>query len=164
MMKSLWSIGLLLILFHSNTIIAQKIVSGKSSLVHVKLKPECKRGLPPNLYADLTYEDGNNNGILESNEKSLLRLRITNKGKGPAQGLFVKIKDNIYDPEFHVQDGQKIPFLYPGQSTEVNVPKKAGFDIKTKEHKLEILVTERTCLVYQYFQVVTEIIMEISLI
>ena len=140
-MRTLFMTGFILLAF-MQTIFAQKVISGKSNPTRIVLNPEFKRGMPPNLYVDLTYEDGNKNGILEPDEVSVLKLRITNKGKGPAQGLLITVKDNVYDPEFHVQDRQKIPYLYPGQSTEINVPIKAGFDIKTKEHKLEILVTE----------------------
>ncbi len=104
---------------HATLAQKQKLVSGKSKPVRIVLNPEFKRGMPPNLYIDMTYEDGNKNGILEPNEVFVLKLTITNKGKGPAQGLLVQVKDNIYDPEFYIQDGQKIPFLYPGQSTEV---------------------------------------------
>ena len=140
-MKTLIISGFILLAF-TGSIMAQKVVSGKSKPTHVVLKPEYKRGMPPNLYVDLTYEDGNKNGILEPNEVSVLKLKITNKGKGPAQGLLIKVSDNVYDPEFHILDGQKIPYLYPGQTTEVNVPIKAGFDIKSKEHKLKISVSE----------------------
>jgi len=121
---------------------AQKVISGKSNSTRVVLKPDFKRGLPPNLYVDMTYEDGNKNGILEPNEVSVLKLKITNKGKGSAQGLLVQVKDNVYDPGFHIRDGQKIPYLYPGHSAEVSIPISAEFNVKTKEHKLEILVTE----------------------
>ena len=121
---------------------AQKTVSGKSKATRIKLQPKYERGLPPNLYVDLTYEDGNKNGILEANEVSLLKLKITNKGKGVAQGLLVRVNDNTYDPEFKILDGQKIPYLSPGQSTEVKIPIKAGFEVKTNEHKLKIVIYE----------------------
>ena len=140
-MKKLLFLGFLMFVMAAPAA-AQKVISGKSKPTRVVLTPDFKRGLPPNLYVNMTYEDGNKNGILEPNEVSVLKLKITNKGKGPAQGLLVQVKDNVYDPEFHIRDGQKIPYLYPGQSTEVNIPIKAGFNVKTKEHKLEILVTE----------------------
>ncbi|HDO27839.1 MAG TPA: hypothetical protein ENH02_06960 [Bacteroidetes bacterium] len=140
-MKKLLFLGFLMFVIAAPAA-AQKVISGKSKPTRVVLTPDFKRGLPPNLYVNMTYEDGNKNGILEPNEVSVLKLKITNKGKGPAQGLLVQVKDNVYDPEFHIRDGQKIPYLYPGQSTEVNIPIKAGFNVKTKEHKLEILVTE----------------------
>lgn len=140
-MKQIIILGFLFLTLVSSTT-AQKVISGKSNPTRVVLKPDFKRGLPPNLYVDMTYEDGNKNGILEPNEVSALKLKITNKGKGSAQGLLVQVKDNVYDPEFHIRDGQKIPYLYPDHSTEVSIPIRAGFNVKTKEHKLKILVSE----------------------
>ncbi|RLD44804.1 MAG: hypothetical protein DRI89_02630 [Bacteroidetes bacterium] len=140
-MKKLIILGILLCTLAGSSF-AQKTVSGKSKATRIKLQPKYERGLPPNLFVDLTYEDGNKNGILEPNEVSLLKLRITNKGKGFAQGLLIRVKDDVYDAELKIQDGQKIPYIYPDQSIEINIPIKAGFNIKTNAHKLEIIVTE----------------------
>ena len=141
-MKKILLIGLMISLISTPVSFAQKVISGKSKAVHIKMKTNYTRGLPPNLYVNLAYEDANNNGILNPNEISVLRLTITNKGKGTAQGLKVNIKDNKYDPELFIQDGQQIPYLLPGKSTTISVPIKAGFDIKTMKHKLEIEITE----------------------
>ena len=120
----------------------QEIISGKSKSTRLVLSPEYKRGLPPNLYVNMTFEDDNKNGILEANESAVLKLNITNKGKGPAQGLVVKVNDNIYDPQLKIKDGKKVPFIYPEQTVEVIVPIHAGFNIKSAEHKLTIDVKE----------------------
>jgi hypothetical protein len=141
-MKKWIYIGLMISFFYTPVTMAQKVISGKSKSVHIKINSKYTRGLPPNLFVNLSYEDANNNGILEPNEISVLKLTITNKGKGAAQGLHVKVTDNNYDPELHIQDGQKIPFLLPDKSTTVSIPIKAGFNIETKKHKLEIQVTE----------------------
>lgn len=121
---------------------AQKEISGKSSPTRLTLKPQYKQGLPPDLYVKLSFEDENNNGILDPNEEATLRLSITNKGAGPAQGVEVKIKDSYYDKALTIYDGIKIPFIQPDQTMEVEIPIKAGFNIKTAEHKLEIIATE----------------------
>lgn len=120
----------------------QEIISGKSKSTRLVLSPEYKRGLPPNLYVNMTFEDDNKNGILEANESAVLKLNITNKGKGPAQGLVVNVNDNIYDPQLKIKDGKKVPFIYPDQTVEVIVPIHAGFNIKSAEHKLTIDVEE----------------------
>ena len=141
-MKRLIYIVLILGLFTIPASYAQKVISGKSERVHVKLKASYHRGLPPNLYVNLAYEDADKNGILNADETSVLNLTITNKGKGAAQGLEVKITDDKYDPQLHIHDGQQIPYLLPGKSTTVSVPIKAGLDIKTMKHKLKIEITE----------------------
>ncbi|MEI7982936.1 MAG: hypothetical protein WCI71_14890 [Bacteroidota bacterium] len=90
---------------------AQKVISGKSELTRIYIKPEYKRGLPPILFADLNFNDENNNGILEANEKAWITLNITNKGKGTAQNLAVIITDNISDPGFVIGKATTIPHI-----------------------------------------------------
>jgi len=122
--------------------LAQKEISGKSQVTHLKITPEYKRGLPPILYVDMIFEDDNNNGIIEANENARLHLTISNKGKGPAQGLLVTLKSNINDPAFKIGDRQEIPFLYPDNDIQVTIPMQAGFSVNTAEHLIEINITE----------------------
>ena len=140
-MKKIIAIILFVCLFFSVTN-AQKVISGKSEATRLVLKPKYKRGLPPNLFVNMSFEDENNNGIIETDESAILALSITNKGKGPAQDLLVRVIDETYDPELKIKDGKKIPYIYPGQTVIVNIPIKAGFNIKSAEHKLEISVSE----------------------
>jgi len=121
---------------------AQEIISGKSNPQKMNLQPSYQRGMPPNLFVEMNFDDDNANGILENNESATLELKITNKGKGPAQGLLVTVKDNYYDPELKIEDKKEIAFIEPGETKNVLIPIKAGFNIKTAEHKLEINVTE----------------------
>ena len=121
---------------------AQDVISGKSKTIRLKLNPEYKRGLPPNLFVNLSFEDANKNGILEAGEKASLLINITNKGKGVAQNLLVKVKDSYIDYEFTISDGKRIPYLYPNKSILIEIPIKAGMDIKSAEHKLQISVNE----------------------
>lgn len=128
--------------FASTAVYSQKIISGKSSPVRLKIEPKYARELPPDIFVELNFEDGNNNGILEANEVALLNLSITNRGKGTAQGLFVTVSPSNEDPNLFIEDGIQIPFLYADQTTQVTIPIKAGFGIGTVQHKLKIMVTE----------------------
>ena len=119
-----------------------KVISGKSNVTKLTLKPDYKRGLPPNLFVEMTFEDDNNNLILEANEGAILKLSISNKGKGPAQGLEIFIVDDQNDRELKIGDGQEIFYIYPDNSVDVVIPMEAGFDIKTADHRLEINVKE----------------------
>jgi hypothetical protein len=121
---------------------AQKTISRRSKAMKFNMEEKYERGLPPNLWCDLNYEDANGNGILEVEENSNLYLKITNKGKGLAQDLLITIKDNHNDPEFYIEDKIHIPYIYPGKSFDIVIPIKAGFNLQTTEHKLEINVTE----------------------
>jgi len=121
---------------------AQKEISGKSGSQNMTFTPEFKRGLPPNLFVDLNFADNNGNGILEARESAKLKLTITNKGNGPAQGLKVVIADSKPDKELTIRDEKEIAYLPAGQSKNITIPLKAGFDIQSAEHKLEINVKE----------------------
>ena len=59
----------------------KKVITGDSKAQSFSITPEFKRGLPPNLFADLSFEDGNRNGIIESNENGNLNIKLTNKGR-----------------------------------------------------------------------------------
>ncbi|MFZ4546136.1 MAG: caspase family protein [Bacteroidales bacterium] len=133
---------LIFILFLLGQLSAQKTISGKSAPTRINIQPSFERGNPPNLFAKLSFDDDNKNGILEANETARLILTITNKGKGPAQGLKVSVKDNTNDGALTISDGQQISFIYPEKSVTVTVNLYAGMFIKSAEHKLEINVTE----------------------
>ncbi len=135
-------ISLFILFFLSVNVLAQKVITGTSEPVRLKMNPKYERELPPNLFVELNFEDGNNNGILEANEVAILNLNITNRGKGTAQGLTVHVSPYNEDPNLMIEDGKKIPFLYPEQSTQVTIPIKAGFGIGSVLHKLKITVTE----------------------
>ena len=130
------------LLLLANGVFAQRVISGKSNTVRLKMNPKYVRELPPNLFVELNFEDGNNNGILEANEIAVLNLLIKNEGKGTAQGLVVNVSPYNADPNLMIEDGKKIPFLYAGQSTQVAIPIKAGFGIGSVLHKLKISVSE----------------------
>ncbi len=130
------------IIFSAGMVFSQKIISGKSEPTSIKLHPKYERGIPPNLYVDLSFEDENSNGILEPGETALLKLTISNKGKGAAQGLVVLVEDNMNDSELIISDGRKIPYVYPNKSVQVDIPLKANFAISSAEHKLKISVSE----------------------
>lgn len=48
-----------------------------SKVIKFNMKPTYERGLPPNFFIDLYYEDSNGNGVLESNESSNLYLNVS---------------------------------------------------------------------------------------
>ncbi|MBK9357482.1 MAG: hypothetical protein IPN08_08875 [Bacteroidales bacterium] len=121
---------------------SQKVISGQSPAQKVTIKPEYKRGLPPNLFVNLSFEDDNRNGILEASEKARLEPDHHKQGKRTAQGLKITVKDNITDNDLTIRDGQEIAFIYPDKSATVTVELSAGMWIKSAEHKLQIDVKE----------------------
>ncbi len=144
--KNIWAMRYILVLLLSVLLsfqgYSQKVISGKSNKLYIDIDPHYKRGLPPNLYVDMVFEDENNNGILEALEKAELKMKITNKGAGKAQGLNIIIKSDIYDSDLKIKDGINIPYLMPDQTVEISIPITAGINIKSNEYKLEISVKE----------------------
>lgn len=106
------------------------------------IEPVYEFTLPPNLFVNMDYKDDNQNGILEAEEKSKLKLTITNKGKGPAQGLKATITTQSYDPAFKIGPEVFIRMIKPEETKTIEIPIEAGFNIKSNEHKLQINVTE----------------------
>ncbi|ALO14504.1 putative carboxyl-terminal-processing protease, deltaproteobacterial [Salinivirga cyanobacteriivorans] len=146
-------------------VFAQSGPPTKAENINADPVPNYERGLPPNLFVELGFEDANSNGILEAGETGQIRLNITNKGKGKAQGLIVFVKERIkmdlpgngerkqqkvsffvkqqaQDQALKIQDRKKINFLQPGESKELFINLKADLDISTREYKLEINVKE----------------------
>lgn len=121
---------------------AQKKISGRSNKIKFTISPDYKRGLPPNLFLKMNFKDANDNGILEAYESANLDLKITNKGKGPAQGLVVKINNNNNNLGLLINDNLEIPYIHSGQQVTASIPIKANQHVKSQEHKLEISVSE----------------------
>ncbi|MGE4287538.1 MAG: caspase family protein [Salinivirgaceae bacterium] len=128
--------------FAINIIWGQKIIHKQTVPKEYNLKPEYKRGLPPNLYAALEFSDANGNGILEAEEKATLLLTLINKGKGNAQDMQINIKDNHEDTAFHYKKSDNIYLIHPNDSAQITIPIKAGFHVKSENHQLAIEVKE----------------------
>ena len=123
-------------------VFSQGTFSGKSEPTKLVLKPDYKRGLPPILYADLSFADANNNNILEADEAASITINISNQGKGPAQYVVVSVTDSIHDPSLVIGLPQTIPIIIPGQKVRVTIPVKAGLDIASGQKKLGITIRE----------------------
>ncbi len=69
--------------------------SGRSELKSVYISKIPKPTSPPNLIvSDISFDDhlGNNNSMLDANEKAELKFTISNEGKGEAYNLKVNSK------------------------------------------------------------------------
>ncbi|MDP8237586.1 MAG: caspase family protein [Candidatus Hatepunaea meridiana] len=113
---------------------------GEVELWRVKMhKPEF--GLPPNLFAELSFEDDNGNGILDAMESALLEVTLYNKGKGTAHLLQICIEDDQYDPELKI--GGNVVWELPSKNqTKVTIPIRTGMDLKSAKHRFKISVLE----------------------
>ncbi|MFY0673983.1 MAG: caspase family protein [Bacteroidia bacterium] len=141
MKAHIFTLGILTLCW-TNSWSQEKQISGQSQPKKFSMEATYEKTIPPNLNAYLDFEDDNNNGILEAMEKASLKIRITNDGRGPAQGLMVKITDKTYDRAFKMDLLRDIGYLAPGKSKSVEFKIEAGFDIKSQEHKIQIDVIE----------------------
>jgi hypothetical protein len=139
-MKTLYI--MILALVFALPVCSQVILSGQSQPTRLVLKPDYKRGLPPILYADMSFADANNNNILEADETATLTIDISNKGKGPAQSVVVSLTDLSRDPDLIIGNAQTIPFIYPDQKVRVIIPIRAGINIGSGQKKLVINIRE----------------------
>jgi hypothetical protein len=112
-----------------------------SKSIVLNTKSPFVRGLPPDLFAELSFTDDNNNGILEAKESAKIFIKITNKGKGNAQELKVSVEDDLLDANLTIGN-YSMKVLKPAESYDVIIPIFAGINIKTAEHRLKIKVTE----------------------
>jgi len=101
-----------------------------------------KRGLPPNLFAELSFSDDNGNGILEAMESAVLKITLSNKGEGYASDLVIHIIDNNPDAAIKISD-VKLDVLRNGEKKTFEIPIKSGVDLKTGQHRFEINVSEK---------------------
>ncbi len=118
-----------------------QVISASSSKTNVYTK-YTRPDLPPDLYAELKFNDDNTNGILEAHESSYLEVTITNKGGGEAQGLGLTVTDNLKSPDITIGSIKIDKVLKPGKSTSVKIPISTNKNIKTEQHRFEIAVTE----------------------
>ncbi len=139
-MKKIIYFFLVLNLSVSSFINAQS--SGTSKTVDLNLSKPYIRGLPPNIFVELQFVDDNANGLLEAEENARLILKIKNEGSGPAQGLQISLKSNVSDPELQIEPNKLIRLIKPNETKVVEMKIKAGFFIKTNQHKIDINITE----------------------
>ena len=100
-----------------------------------------KRGLPPNLTAEIGFKDQSDSGTLKAGETAELTIGISNKGKGRAQGVAISVEDSRPDPAMEIGSGE-ISVLEPGETKTIAVRMRAGAGLKSAEHQLRIVVTE----------------------
>lgn len=141
-MKKLKYIGLLIIILSYQKTWSQNEIKTRTQTESLNLMEPFKRGLPPNIYVDLKFKDDNGNGILEAEEHAQLFLEIINKGKGPAQGLKINLKSNFNDPSLVISKEVEIRKIRPNESRQVVFDMVANFGILSKEHKMELSISE----------------------
>lgn len=99
------------------------------------------RRMPPDLSAQLEFNDENGDGILEAGETARVHLILRNQGQGPAQKVRISIEDDLTDPALF-STGQSIRAIRPGGSCQVSIMLRAGLGVRTAQHRMVIRVRE----------------------
>lgn len=138
-MRKTYLILVLLVIYKIG--ISQDVITAQSDAKNINFEPEYVRGLPPELVAQISFEDDNKNNILEANEYAILKINIRNVGLGPAQGVHINIKDKTGEG-LTFDDAVSTYFIYPDQTREYEIPIIGNLNLKTQKHNIEIEINE----------------------
>lgn len=99
------------------------------------------RRLPPNLYAQIEFNDENGDGILEAGETARVHLILRNEGQGTAQRVRITLEDDLTDPALHATV-QSIRAIGPKGRSQATIILKAEMGVRTAQHRLRVRVRE----------------------
>jgi len=123
----------------------EKLLNSKEAII-ISAKSASKtvstRGVPPGLFADLSFIDANKNDILEAGEQGELIVKIANHGKGDALNLEISVKDSMAVSNIQVSAKQIVNIIKPGETETVKFAITTNTELETGKHKFEILVKE----------------------
>ena len=100
---------------------------------------------PPDIYAQLSFKDDNNNGILENRESAIVTVKLINKGKGNAHEIHVSVMEDTTspDPNLYIEEEKVVDVLLPKQERILTFKITAGKEIQTGERKFVITGKEK---------------------
>ena len=119
--------------------------TGKSGVKSVYISKIPKPTSPPNLViSNIVFNDqfGNNNAMLDANEKAELKFTISNEGTGEAYNLKVITKELNQIRGVVFEDEKNIGSILPGNKLNVTIPIQGLFQLETGKVEFEINVKE----------------------
>ncbi len=102
-------------------------------------------GGPPDIYAQISFKDENNNGILENRESAIVTVKLMNKGIGDAQEMRVSLVEESEnpDPNIYIEKEKQVKRLQPKQEATLTFKILAGKKIKSAVRKFSIKGIEK---------------------
>ena len=97
---------------------------------------------PPDLYAEISFAESDDDGYLDADEVGNLRLKLTNKGKGDALNLKLMMTLAEENPQLHFEN-RSLGHLKSGDSRRFEVAVVAGIGVRTQLNVLRIEITEQ---------------------
>lgn len=100
---------------------------------------------PADIYAQISFKDENNNGILENRENAVVTVKLMNKGIGDAQEIRVSLVEESAtpDPNIYIEKEKTIPRLRPREEMKVEFKIVAGKKVKSAVRKFAIKGIEK---------------------
>jgi uncharacterized caspase-like protein len=141
---------LLIVLFALQApIYAQRNISAKSNVKQIQFKQtvnsEGVRFKAELEISNLTFNDDNNNGVLDANENSFITFTISNNGKGEASDVSVLLEPKRKMPEGMQFEGTtSIGIIYPEQSTQVFIPIAGLNNLESASNVFLIRIIEKS--------------------
>ncbi len=96
---------------------------------------------PPDLFVEISFSEENGNGFLDADETGEFHFKLTNKGKGDAVNLRLKMTLAKKNPQLHFKN-HSLRHLKSGDSLSFDVVVYAARDVKTRQNVLRIEITE----------------------
>lgn len=95
---------------------------------------------PADIYAQISFKDDNNNGILENRESAVVTVKLVNKGIGDAQNIKISLveESETPDPSIYIEKEKTVARLQPKEETKVEFKIFAGKKVKSAERKFAI--------------------------
>lgn len=135
--------SLLLLLTLSIAVTAQ--VKFKFGPIKDQSKPAVAAEGPADIYAQISFKDENNNGVLENRENAVVTVKLMNKGIGDAQEIRVSLVEESVtpDPNIYIEKEKTIAKLRPREETKVEFKIVAGKKVKSAVRKFAIKGIEK---------------------
>ena len=97
---------------------------------------------PPDLFAEISFSESDDDGYLDADEVGNLRMKLTNKGEGDALNLKLMMTLADENPQLHFEN-RSLGHLKSGDSRSFEVAVVAGTSVKTQLNVLRIEITEQ---------------------
>ncbi len=96
----------------------------------------------PDLKITSVFIEANGNGVLDPNEKAKIKVILDNVGKGPAIGLEIDIKNEIFNDGILFNPYKVIGTINAGETKEIFIDVEAKQDVRELKNIIEISATE----------------------
>ena len=129
-------------LFLTSDIFGQ-VSKAKTTAKSFSITKKKKRLIPPSLdYENLFFKETNGNGRLDAGETATITFDIMNKGRGPANGLLLEVKEKNNIKGIKKIFTRNIPTLSPNQRRSISIDFETDLQLATGDAVVEVNIIE----------------------